>query len=635
MRQLKSLKDIWNKYMYILTTSQKKWGVVVIIMTVIGAMCETLGVSIILPLVQVMIEPQQLRDNRIIMPVIDFLHLDSDASLIWGVGILVIFVYLGKNLFLVFLSWIRVKYACKVQRELSTEMMESYMKRGYVFFLNTSTAELLRGMRDGIMNTYLAMYQIFKLFAEALTITFICVYIVCTDVLMAICVVALAIICLLMVVFVCQKKMKKYGELYYECFASINKMLLQTFQGIKEVLVMNRQKYFVETYESEYIKQQKGTVGQTVMSESPAYLIEATCVTGLIIAVCLKTIGASGASVMVPQLASFAVAAFRILPSLGRISNNFNQFMFNVPGVNDTYENFKEVRQLEKQAAAEEAAGSSNMRKNPEGFTMLSGVDKPAGAANAAADQKTEIAGQKTYGTRHRAFDATFTSTLSVSHVTWKYPNAEDNVLRDISIDIPRGSSVAFVGKSGAGKTTLADVILGLLTPQSGRVCIDGVDIREMMEGENRLIGFVPQGVNLLDDTVRRNVAFGIPDEEIDDAAVWSALEQAQMKEIIKELPAGLDTEIGERGVRFSGGQRQRFAIARALYNNPDILILDEATSALDTETETAVMESIEALQWHKTLIIIAHRLTTIRGCDVIYEIGDGKATVRRYEELI
>lgn len=594
MNKLKSLKEVWNKYNFILTTSQKRWGVVVIIMTILGALCETLGVSVILPLVQVMIAPQQLRQNVFIAPIIENLNLHTDTALIWAIGIGVILVYLIKNLFLLFLSYVRVKYACKVERELSIEMMNSYMKRGYVFFLNAGTGELMRGMINGINYTYNGLYQVFKLLAEVVTITFICIYIMISDVIMAICVVALASVCLLMVVFGCQKWVKKCGEIYYKYAAVINKALLQTFQGIKEILVMQRQEYFIESYRDNYQKQQKGYIAQAVALESPTYIIEAVCVGGMIVAVCLKAIDTESAATLVPQLASFAVAAFRILPSLGRISNNFNQFISYLPGINDTYNNFKEVR-----------SGDVNSNTNT---------------------QREVTMGKELLG---------FTDKVSVENVTWKYPDAEGNVLSDISMDIQKGQSVAFVGKSGAGKTTLADVILGLLSPQNGVVKIDGIDIAKIPEGRSKLIGFVPQNVNLLDDTVRRNVAFGIKDEEIDDEKVWKALEQAQLKGVIEECANGLDTEIGERGIHFSGGQRQRFAIARALYNNPDILILDEATSALDTETETAVMEAIDELQGQKTLIIIAHRLTTIKNCDVIYEIANGKAVIRTYEDLI
>ena len=266
--------------------------------------------------------------------------------------------------------------------------------------------------------------------------------------------------------------------------------------------------------------------------------------------------------------------------------------MFCIPAINDTYQNFKEVRGQED-----------------------------------TAEEQREWDGKIEH--------ANLIDQLSIENITWKYPTATGNVLEGVSIDIKKGQAVAFVGKSGAGKTTLADVVLGLLKPQNGCIKIDGMDIEDISGERSSLIGFVPQNANLLDDTVRRNVAFGIEDEEIDDELVWQALEQAQMKDIIEGMPEGLNTEIGERGIRFSGGQRQRFAIARALYNNPDILILDEATSALDTETETAVMKAIETLQGHKTLIIIAHRLTTIKNCDVIYEIKNRKAYERKYMELI
>lgn len=593
MSRLKSVKDVWNKYNFILTASLKRWGVVVVLLTLIGAVFETMGVSIILPLVQVMIAPEALRENAIVEPIISYLGLDSDTALIWAIGIAVIFIYLLKNLFLLMLSWVRVKYSCKVQRELSIEMMDAYMKRGYIFFLNVSTGELLRGMQGSIVNTYNALYHCFRLFAEVLTITFICLYIMVSDIIMAMCVCVLAFLCLLIIIFGFQKWIKRCGEINYKYSALVNKTLLHTFQSIKEVLVLQRQKYFINSYRKEYIEQQKGIIGQTVGTESPAYLIEGVCVAGLIIAVCVKAINTENASTLVPQLAAFAVAAFRILPSLGRISSYFNQFMFCIPGINETYENFQEVRESDSNLISK-----LNDKKRIE---KISGFEKK----------------------------------MTIAEITWKYPNAEETVLEGISMEIKKGQSIAFVGKSGAGKTTLADIILGLLPPQKGRVLIDGVDIKDIPKERSRIVGFVPQTVNLLDDTVRRNVAFGIEDSEIDDDMVWTALEQAQLKDTIENSANGLDTKIGERGIRFSGGQRQRFAIARALYCNPDILILDEATSALDTETETAVMESIEALQGHKTLIIIAHRLTTIRNCDVIYEIGNGKAVRKAYKDLV
>ena len=301
MSKLKGLKEIWNKYNFILTSSQKKWGAIVIIMTLIGAIFETMGVSIILPLVQVMIEPEQLMQNKLIANMIEWTGLDSRVSLIGAVGGIVIFVYLIKNAFLTLLSYVRVKYACKVQRELSLEMLESYMKRGYIFFLNAGTGELIRGMQSSIINTYTGLYQLFKLLAEVMTIFFICIYIMLTDSIMAFCVIGLAIICLVLVVFVCQKQARKCGEIYYKYSGEINQSLIQTFQSMKEILVMRRQKYFINSYKEKYQKQQKGFIGQTIATESPAYAIEAICVTGLIVAVCVKAVTSRNASLLVPQ----------------------------------------------------------------------------------------------------------------------------------------------------------------------------------------------------------------------------------------------------------------------------------------------------------------------------------------------
>ncbi len=593
MNKLKSIKNVWDRYNFILTASHKKWGIVVMVLTLMGSMLETLTVAAMMPLVQVIIAPRQLRENAIAAPIIEHMGLDSDSALIWAVGIVVIIIFLIKNAYQLLLSYVRVRYSCKVQRELSVEMLESYMQRGYVFFLNTGTGELMRGMSSGISQCYTALHRIFRLVAEVTMIGFISVYIMATDIILAACIIVISVVCLTVVMVLSQKWIKKYADINYKYSALVNRTLLQTFQGIKEILVMGRQEFFVDSYKENYIEQQKGIIGNTVATESPLYTIEAVCVTALIIAVCIRAITAEDASALLPQLSAFAVGAFRILPSLGRVSGHFNAFMFCLPGINDTYDNFKEVR------------------RNAENNNVLM----------EASDKESALPKQ-------------FDEKLSVEHVSWKYSEGGEEVLEDISLDIFKGQSVAFVGRSGAGKTTLSDIILGLLIPQEGHIRIDGVDITNIKSEKSRLIGFVPQNVNLMDDTIRRNVAFGMKDEDIDDGLVWKALEQAQLKEFVEKSAHGLDTTIGERGVRFSGGQRQRLAIARALYNDPDILILDEATAALDTETETAVMESIDSLKSEKTLIIIAHRLTTIRNCDCIYKIEDGKARRCTYESL-
>ena len=596
MKALRSLKDIYEKYKFILTTSQKRWGVVLLTFTIIGAILETLGVSVILPLVQVMISPEQLLQYDIVKHIMNHFGFQNPKELVWVMGACVILVYILKNVYLFFLSYIRVKYACKVQRELSVEMLKSYMKRGYLFFSEATTGELVRGMSGSILSVYDGLYQMFKLFAELFTVFCIVVYVMISDRIMALCVVVLALFCLMLVVVGFKKWTQKSGELIFKYDGKINKTLLQAFQGIKEVLVMKRQRYFVDTYQKEYICKQKGMIGKTVAMESPAYAIEGMCVSGLIIMVCVKAVTSEDTTLLVPQLAAFAVAAFRILPSLGRISSCYNMFVSDIPGINETYENIRMARDKDRYNEMDEII--------EEGDSWKKDIKK--------RDWKE----------------------LKIAGISWAYAGTDRTILSNVSLRIRKGMSIAFVGPSGAGKTTFADMILGLYRPQTGSIRLDDADISNIDREWGSIISFVPQNVYLLNDSIRSNVAFGVAEEEIDDEKVRRALEEAQLTDFILTLPKGIETEIGESGIRLSGGQRQRIAIARALYNDPDILVLDEATSALDTETETAVMEAIDSLHGQKTLIIIAHRLTTVRNCDEIYRIEDGKATRCSYQEL-
>jgi ABC-type multidrug transport system fused ATPase/permease subunit len=223
---------------------------------------------------------------------------------------------------------------------------------------------------------------------------------------------------------------------------------------------------------------------------------------------------------------------------------------------------------------------------------------------------------------------------LEIKNISFAYPNTDDNVLENISFDIEEGQSIGLIGPSGAGKTTLVDIILSLLKPSDGEILIDGTNIEDLGGQWNSIIGYVPQSLYILDDSIRRNVAFGEPIENIDDKKVWEALRIAQLDDFVKTLPNQLETQVGEWGTRFSGGQRQRMAIARALYRNPEILVLDEATAALDNETEKDVMQAIENLQGYKTLIIVAHRLSTVQNCDTIYEVKDKGIFEKNKEEV-
>lgn len=577
---LKKVKDVIYKLVYVLDKEHKRLGVLVLSLSFVGAFLETLGVSAILPLINALLTPEKILETPFVGPVLIALNATEKSEIILLIGAGIILLYLLKNIYFIFLSWVRAKYSCKVKRELSVNMMKSYMDRGYRFFLNVNTSELLRGVSADTNAVYNLLSQLFKNIVDCMTVLMICIFVLITDWVMAAGMVLLALLCLIIIYGGFRTKMKTLGIQYRKYNKQVNQQAIQAFQGIKEVIVMRKQKFFIKSFEEASIKQQQSFVGHTVGSESPAYIIEAVCIAGLLAIICVRlAFGDSEAVDMLPALSAFAVGAFRILPGLGKISSGLNTITFYIPSLNDMYEQFKTMQ--------ENSCTESDIRE------LDTGVRE-------------------------------FKKELQVKDVSWKYNENADYVLRDLCLTVPRGDSIAFIGQSGAGKTTLADIILGLLKPPKGSVTVDGKDIFSIGTEWNRIMGYVPQSVYITDDTIRRNIAFGVPDSEIDDEKVWKALEQAQLKDFINSLDKKLDTMVGERGVRFSGGQRQRVAIARALYEEPCILILDEATAALDNETEKAVMEAIENLQGKITLIIVAHRLTTVRKCDRIYEIKNG-----------
>ncbi|MDE5598435.1 MAG: ATP-binding cassette domain-containing protein, partial [Lachnospiraceae bacterium] len=323
----------------------------------------------------------------------------------------------------------------------------------------------------------------------------------------------------------------------------------------------------------------------------PKYIIEMVCMTGLLLAIIFKIFfGQKDLLEFVPQLAVFAVASFRLLPSVGKINEHLSAVLYAMPSVELIYNDLREIEQITK-------ATETDTKHTNEAWKLQEKIE--------------------------------------VKNVTYHYPDGETNVIEHADFIIERGKTIAFIGASGAGKSTMADILLGLLAPQYGKIYADGMNVYKNLSTWQKEIGYIPQSIYLSDDTIRNNVAFGVDEKEIDEQAVINALQQAQLYDFADSLPDGLDTYVGDRGIRLSGGQRQRIGIARALYHDPEILILDEATSALDNDTESAVMEAIEKLHGEKTMIIIAHRLTTIQNADVIYEVENGEVKRKEKQDVL
>lgn len=590
---------IIDKLNYILNSKQKHKLIFVLLVIVISSGFELIGVTAILPFIQAVLTPDSLMQNSIVKTVMQLLSIETSNELLMLMGVGLILLYLIKNSFMIFSQYIQADYATRIQKELSVKMLNSYMSRPYTFFLDINSSEILRGCGNDISSVYNILSYSLTIFTECLTIVLIGIFIIFTDPFIAISILALMLIVLLGIVLLFKPKIKRAGKENKLAVTNKNKAIYQSVNGIKEIFVMQRKDLFSGEYEAASEVARKSQRIYDTLNNSPDRIVEGVCVGGIIGIVCIRLIMNDVNNIdFIPKLGAFAMAAFKIFPSIGKLANRMNGIVYHMPGFNNVYENMVEAARYEEKQ-----------------------------------QQYVEMHGRRELQGTFKEID--FKKQISIKHVLWKYNKAKAPVLTDACITISKGESIALIGASGAGKTTLADVILGLLRPQTGTVEMDGIDVYTIPKEWAHIVGYVPQSVFLIDDTVRSNVAFGLPIEQIKDADIWEALERAQLAQFIRSLSDGLDTIVGERGVKFSGGQKQRIAIARALYNKPEILILDEATAALDNETETAVMESVDALQGQITMIIVAHRLTTIRNCDKIYEIKEGKAQLKNKSEVL
>lgn len=576
-----------SKLGYIFSKKDKRKLMVLMVAIICGSFLELMGVTIFMPFINIIMEPEIIQENKWLRLFYDIFNFRSVTTYLAALAGMIIFIYIFKNIYLAFEKNAIYKFSYNVQRKLSSRLLAAYMNKPYAFHLAKNVAELQRSMQEDTDMFAKAMIHIMELVAEVCVCIVIGLYLFAVSQSITTVVVVLLVICLVIFLKVSRKFSQDLGKRSQVYKGYIYKWMNQGLGGIKEIKVLNREKFFVESYDSYFEKYIYGLRISNLIRILPKYAIETVCMTGMLLAVIMKLfVGRKDITEFVPQLAVFAVAAFRLLPSVGRINEHMANIQYANPSIDLIYQDLREVEEV----TVEEKE----------------------------ADEKWK-----------------FERQLQVKRVSYHYPDSEENVLSDVSFEIKKGSSVAFVGPSGAGKTTMVDIILGLLTPQFGKIIADGMDVRRNISLWQREIGYIPQTIYLSDDTIRNNIAFGVLEEDIDEEAVQEAVRKAQLHEFVDNLPGGLETVVGDRGIRLSGGQRQRIGIARALYHDPEILVLDEATSALDNETESAVMEAIDSLKGLKTMIIIAHRLTTIRNVDVIYEVADGKVTRREKKEIL
>ena len=572
-----TLSKIW----FLLTPQQRKSAIGLLGLMIIGMVLETLGVSLVIPIIVLITDENLAKSYPRLQPALDFIGNPDQKTIIVGVMLSLVGIYLLKAVFLGFLFWRQSRFAFGLQVSISQRLFTTYLRQPYMFHLQRNSATLINNATQEINQfTFGAILPGMGLITESLVVLGLGFLLLIAEPIGALMVVITLGGATLAFHKFTHNKVAAWGIARQQHEALRLQHLQQGLGGAKDVKLLGREDEFLTQYKNH--SEQSAHSGQriTALAQLPRLWIELLAMIGLASIVLIMLAQGRSIGAIAPTLGLFTAAAFRLMPSVNRILNYTQSIRYGLATTNTLCTELK----------------------------LNSHVPHTAPAITEPWQE------------------------ITLREVCFTYPNAPVPALNHLSFAIQRGETIGFVGPSGSGKSTLVDVVLGLLTPSAGTILVGDSDIQKNLRGWQNQIGYVPQSIYLTDDSLRRNVAFGLADDKIDNAAVARAIRSAQLEEFIGTLPAGLETVVGERGIRLSGGQRQRIGIARALYHDPSVLVLDEATSALDTATEQGVMEAITALHGTKTILIVAHRLSTVEHCDRLYRLEAGDQTTTRVE---
>lgn len=574
----------FSKVMSVLTPGERRAAIALMALMLVSMALEMLGIGIIVPGLGMLASGQKVATTPAAEAWLAYLGSPSQKQLILYGIVALLALYAFKALFLLYAGWKQAQFISRIQSRIAAQLFATYLAQPWTFHLNRNSAELIRNINEtgALANSCSAMLS---MIAESLVFIGVLGLLLWFEPVGALSVGLVLGVATWILQSVTQGRLQRWGGLYWSYVNTGNRLIHEGMQGAKDIKVLGCEETLIDRFHEAKRNQALYGARHLLCGQIPRLWFEVIAVVALCVLTAILLQQGKSPKEMIPVLGLFAAAAFRLLPSVNRLVTGMQGVRFTAAIVNSLYADLM----LPRPHASE-----------------LSVVP------------------------------LSFSDELVIDALSYRYPLAASNALEGVTLRIPHGSSIGLIGGSGAGKSTLVDVILGLLTPTSGRVLVDGIDIQSNIRGWQSIIGYVPQTIFLADDTLRRNVAFGLPEELIDDDAVRRALRAAQLESFVAELPEGWNTGVGERGVRLSGGQRQRIGIARALYHDPQVLVLDEATSALDTETEAGVMADVEALHGAKTLIIVAHRLSTVRNCDVLYRFERGRvAQAGSFAEVI
>jgi ATP-binding cassette, subfamily B, bacterial PglK len=579
------LKDTIKQLLMLFNKKEQKKLILLFLLMILAALFETLSIGLIVPFVGLITNPQIMQDQIILSYLYKLLNFKTTSSFITFCVVVLLGIFILKNMYLLFFNYIQLKLVLNQQVKLSRRLFKEYLIKPYNFHLQRNTADLLRNINDEVPKVFQGIIiSGFQLLTEILVTACILLLLLITAPEATI--TSAVLLCGSVIIFFksFRKKVTIIGKEQQKVSGMMIKWVNQGLGASKEVKVSGKESFFIDAYTKYSQTKANNSRYMKMLEQVPRLFIETLLVSIVLITMLIIVYQETSTSQLISTMALFAMAAFRLMPSITRIIALITTIRYNHPALEVIYK---------------------DLFMNKEKYLK-----------NDTHEPIKEIINKG---------ERIFTDAIKLNEVSFRYPNQKDYSIKNVSLTIPIGKSVAFIGESGAGKTTIVDIILGLFKPEKGKVLIDNKNLFEQKELWQQKIGYIPQSIFLSDDSIRGNVAFGIESDQIDDDAVWEALEQAQLKNFVKALPDQLETEVGERGVRLSGGQRQRIGIARALYHNPEILFMDEATSALDHETEKEIMKAIDGLKGEKTLIIIAHRLSTIENCDIVFKINNGK----------
>lgn len=565
---------------------KQKWQLVSLgIMIFIGGLLETLGVSAMIPVVQALLAPDELMGYIDRIPVVknlcDALSITTVKQVTMALLYGMMAIYVIKNLYILLLTYMQNTFITKNRNRMISRVMAEFLNRPYEKYLGADIPTVFRITDSDIPQTFSLILAMLQLASEVVVSCLIFMVLLLNDPGMTLFIIAVFGLLTLFIVKVFKPRLNRIGARNQAIQSRIAKWRIQATYGLKDVKVLNREEFYVRNY------YETGKVGAevarnyAVLNNMPRLLIETVFIVSVLGFLVVYINGGGDITAMVTTISAFAIAAVRVLPSVNRINTYITEIAYTQPSLDFVYDNLQEGMKTDAMLAERRAYSQVEKLK---------------------LDHQIEL-----------------------DHISFHYPDSDKNIFEDAHMIVPKGKSVGIIGTSGAGKSTIVDILLGLLHAQTGMITCDGVDIFKNYESWLAQIGYIPQSIYLIDESIRDNIAFGIDADKIDEKRIWEVLEEAQLKEFVEELPEGLDTTIGDRGVRLSGGQRQRIGIARALYNDPEILVFDEATSALDNDTEAAVMEAVNSFHGRKTMIIIAHRLNTIEKCDMIYKVENMK----------